>query len=267
MKAIIIPSIRGLGHVTRCRALANELTERGWNVSISGGYPPPSFSGLDVAIIDGPEFGPELYDQKIPCICIRDTMPNQVPGGSPEDFPGSCVLVVVPTAQIHGAGVVKYDQLFVDVSNQIHNRGRVIYGPGLSMLRREFHWRHCAPPLHRTGVWDCRKIDSFTPSAVAEAMSRAAVVITYGGMRAMEAACCGAPMVVYARNEGEALNATGLQRRGAAVALEHEPNAYEVAKELMAKPKVRQEMSERALKVVDGRGCYRVAEAIEEVLR
>lgn len=266
MKAIIVPSIRGLGHVTRCRALANELTERGWEASISGGYAPPG-TDADVVVIDGKEFGAEMYDWKVPSVCIRDTMPDRVPGGRAEDFPGSCVLVVVPTAHSEGACAIKYDQLFVDVSNQVHNRGRVVYGPGLSMLRREFRWRHCAPPVPRTGVWDCRKIDSFSPGAVAEAMSRAAVVITYGGMRAMEAACCGAPMVVYARNEGEALNATGLQSSGAAVALEYEPNAYDVAKELMAKPKVREEMSERALKVVDGLGCYRVAEAIEEVLR
>jgi UDP-N-acetylglucosamine:LPS N-acetylglucosamine transferase len=45
-------------------------------------------------------------------------------------------------------------------------------------------------------------------------MSRASLVITYGGMRAMEAACVGVPSIVIPRNEGEQLNAEFLTAGG-----------------------------------------------------
>ena len=66
----------------------------------------------------------------------------------------------------------------------------------------------------RTGILDVRDISDMSAVKLACSMATAAVVITYGGMRAMETACCGAPMVVVPRNRGEHLNAKGLRRQG-----------------------------------------------------
>jgi UDP-N-acetylglucosamine:LPS N-acetylglucosamine transferase len=68
---------------------------------------------------------------------------------------------------------------------------------------------------------------------MAEVMSKVALVVTYGGMRAMEAACIGVPSIIQPRNEGERLNAEFLRAGGK----------------------------------IDGLGCKRAADAIEELVK
>ena len=62
------------------------------------------------------------------------------------------------------------------------------------------------------GTFDARFIQNIAPEDLATAMAAADLVITYGGMRAMEAACIGAPMVVIPRNGGEQRNIDYLRR-------------------------------------------------------
>jgi spore coat polysaccharide biosynthesis predicted glycosyltransferase SpsG len=110
----------------------------------------------------------------------------------------------------------------------------LLAGPQFALLRPEFREMRDVN-WERRGIFDARDIAGMSAHGMSVAMRSAGAVITYGGMRALECACVGTPMFLNARNEGEAHNARGL--------MHHDP--------------------ERLMRIVDGLGCKRVADAIE----
>ena len=97
-----------------------------------------------------------------------------------------------------------------------------------------------------------------------EHLATASVVITYAGMRAMEAACVGVPMVLIPRNEGEVMNANGLEHAHAAKVIAEEWDALPMADRLMHDPRRLGAMGRAGRALVDGFGCQRVADSIEK---
>ena len=248
--ALCIPSTRGMGHVVRCRTLANELVERGWTVQTSGAKRPAGFVG-GVVIVDGDDMPPETYDWPCPVVAIRDTfaaLPWHVPHPT---------LMVVPSAGLRPAS---YAHLY-----------GVLSGPTYSLLRPEFRewaqrrddagWGFCG------NVFDARTVaveHTMSANEIGEHLATASVVITYAGMRAMEAACVGVPMVLIPRNEGEVMNANGLENAHAAKVVTEEWDAMPMADRLMRDPRKLGAMGRAGRALVDGFGCQRVADAIEK---
>ena len=245
--ALFIPSTRGMGHVVRSRALANELCERGWSCSTSGGKRPPGFKG-DVVVVDGDGMDPNVYDWPCKVVAIQD---------APRDH-RRCTFVVRPSAGLDPQSVPG------------HLLGKMMVGSRFALIRREFiAMSGINPGLCREDgqrpVWDARFVKDLSAETVALCMVNAAVVITYGGMRAMEAACVGVPMVVLARNEGELLNAQGLARAGAAKHVAEDDQVDDMVAKMLRYPQEKlRAMSDAGRALVDGRGCQRVADAIEE---
>ena len=100
---------------------------------------------------------------------------------------------------------------------------------GRELIRPEFSavtWTGGNGPLDIRGIVDVEAAD------LAAKIATASLVVTYGGMRAMEAVCVGAPVIVLPRNEGERSNVEFLRGGG------H----------------------------IDGLGCKRAADAIERLV-
>lgn len=238
----IVDHVRGMGHVVRSRALANALTERGWLVSACSKRP-PGFNG-DVVIVDGNHFESDAYDWRCPVVAIQDKHYQ----GSTLWPPGGLTLHVHASAK------------FINARTGI--RPVCLQGPTFSLLRREFLEVQWDPMMD---VSDLRAIKDASVFQMSILMARSAVVVTYAGMRAMEAACVGTPTVLVARNEGELWNAEGLAAVGAAKHISEEDQVIPMVRRLLESPRARlQRMSRIAQQHVDGRGCERVADAIEE---
>jgi spore coat polysaccharide biosynthesis predicted glycosyltransferase SpsG len=106
---------------------------------------------------------------------------------------------------------------------------RVLAGPEFSLLRPEF--RAISDCERGVAVVDMQESPIVEARARAEKIAQSALCTSGGGMTAMEIACVGTPAVFIARNAGEELNIAGLN----------------------------------AGAKVDGFGCQRVADAIEEM--
>ena len=277
-RAVFVVDVKsGQGHLVRSRALMTELASRGWRCSMVS-KPPGSVASHDVTIFDGPAFDcPEAYDQASgkPVVAIVDT-----PGARH----GADLTVC-------GSAGAKPDMFTCSgcVKTQGNATMVVCAGPQYALLRPEFRamrdWPPYGPMLPMPGVnisrmdgsdctFDVRAIEDQPAEAIAKWMRAAKVVITYAGMRAMEAACVGAPIEVFVRNEGERLNARGLMNGGAAL-------VFWTSDEAKCNPEDRlaafcldtteghealRTMSEAGRALVDGLGCQRVADAIERMI-
>jgi len=241
MKALFLPDDVGQGHAIRCRALAEALEKRGHRVFTVGMLDEiPRDHMFHVAIIDRRSYVPP-----IPGIAKTVRIVDEY------DSISACDMSVLGSA-MRGISEVGFRYTLI--------------GPMYSLLREEFRAERRVI-RSREGILDVRAISGWTPATLAEMMGCARVVITYGGMRAMEAACVGTPSVVVHRNRGEKLNADGLAEVGAAV-VAAESQAERMADTLFKSPlEVRQRMSTVAMELVDGRGCERVADAIEGLFR
>jgi spore coat polysaccharide biosynthesis predicted glycosyltransferase SpsG len=221
VKALFIVDDRpeaGLGHVVRCGALADELRERGW-ACLGGTLDARTRDHVDVVVMDAPRDAPRQYsreplvpDDRFKLVVIRDVPLRQ----------DDADLLVCGSA---GAT----PEMFKDCGAK-----RVLAGPGYSLLRPEFRaarWRQYSHPWEPL---DLTSVDGASASELAIAIGVSGGVITYGGMRLMEALCVGAPILkVIARNPGEELNVQGW----------------------------------KAGVEVDGWGCRRVADAIEAMFQ
>lgn len=237
-RALFVVSTRGQGHIVRCRALASELLTRGI-LSTMTDRSPLSATSFDVSIID---LGSEEHEIAVaaalrdrPVVAIVDT---------PHAIPADVVVC--------GSAGATNEMFPLDHPNWQSGKGRPVRlasGPGAALLRPEFLERRerlqrCFAHLSlRDPVpLDLRSVENMSADEIAGALFSSVAcgdpVITYGGMRAMEAACVrfGAEgMTIEARNPGEELNKAGL----------------------LADP-------ERDL--VDGRGCIRIGEIIQELV-
>jgi len=241
VKALFLPDDVGQGHAVRCRALAEALEKRGHRVFTVGMLDEiPRDHMFHVAIIDRRSYVPP-----IPGIAKTVRIVDEY------DSISACDMSVLGSA-MRGISEVGFRYTLI--------------GPMYSLLRQEFRQERSIL-RGREGIFDASSISGWTPAALAACMAQAEVVITYGGMRAMEAACVGTPSVVVHRNRGEKLNADGLAEVGAAV-ISAESQAERMADILLnSPPEVRERMSRAALDLVDGRGCERVADAIEGLFR
>jgi len=147
-----------------------------------------------------------------------------------------CVLVEGMGHTAADIFVVDYPEVFaIGTDRLVRVEDVPSHGPaaltlqGRELVRPEFRIKW----IGGNGALDARNVRGMGAADLAEAMSRASLVITYGGMRAMEAACIGVPMIVIPRNEGERLNAEFLAAGG----------------------------------TIDGLGCKRAADAIEELIK
>jgi spore coat polysaccharide biosynthesis predicted glycosyltransferase SpsG len=232
----------GNGHVVRCAALSAELEGRGWEcVTLPT---TEACSDVDVLVVDHPGADSAIYG-KAKVVQIVDA-----------PRPVEADLLVCGGAAAHVG-------MFLN-----HGAPEMLIGPRYALLRSAFRYGG----THKAGIFDARHVSGLSGADLATRLAMASVVITYGGMRAMEAASVGAPMIVIPRNEGEELNALGLMAAGAAayVTPEQERDAlFDIARAealyLLTDDKKRQSMSEAGRMVVDGRGCERVADAIERM--
>jgi spore coat polysaccharide biosynthesis predicted glycosyltransferase SpsG len=157
---------------------------------------------------------------------------------------------------------------------------KALAGPEYALLRKLFRHAHdeiiqysaSERDRHRH-LFDAREIQGWSESLVVTLMRSAPLVITWGGMRALEAACVGAPMICVEVNElnfGESNNIFGLWRAGAAYwwlgcELSHERTLAAVSK-LMQSKETLHKMSDAGLALVDGMGTMRVSDEIERMV-
>lgn len=159
----------------------------------------------DVAILDGVDFDKGDADKVVRIVDVPSS--------------ATCDLMVCGSAGVHSDFVAAH----------------ILAGPDYSLLRAEFRAARLRP-IKKLGrvTFDLRSVGHLSASDLALHLRRATHVTTFGGMRAMEAACVGVPhLEIIARNPGEELNKRGLE----------------------------------AGAVVDGLGVPRVADAIEALFQ
>ena len=233
-RALFIVSTRGLGHITRCRALASVLVQRGWASTMTT-KAPLSVSSHDVTVVDMD--GEEMFEGT----ALRAVMAKPV-----VRIANTCILsddvetwaiqpTNVPRITVVGSPGAEYYPILPPTVP-------ALLGGKYALLRPEFAEARDADMslpgnAQHGGLFDCRDIKDWSSTQIAYRMRNADMVISFGGMRALEAACVrkgGQDILVYARNAGE-----GLNKRGLADGQDH----------------------------IDGRGCQRVADALEELVK
>lgn len=253
-RALFVISTRGQGHIVRCRALAAELLTRGWFSTMTN-RSPLSGTSYDVSIVDlgDEEHAAAVYDalKDRPVVAIVDTpgprLVDMIVCGSP----GAKVEMFAPEPEGASAGTI-------------------LGGGAYALLRPEFRevsWgQHGFSSSH--DVFDLRTVERESAESLARIMAASRLVVTWGGMRAMEAACVGVPMICVSRDEnaGEMQNVHGLWKAGAAWWWEGYDHIQKVD-ELVAAGADLQVMSMVGRGLVDGLGCKRVADAIEELVK
>lgn len=243
----------GRGHVVRCGALANELRARGWECDFLA---QGEHGEADVLVVD-------LYHGQ----------------GAPMVHTGNTARVVqiadkvslMPTL-LRIKGEMARPDLIVDGGAGAHadmyrdsGAREVLAGPEYALLRPEFaktQW-----PLNSDLVWlDVRRFAGVEARQMACHMASAKVLITAAGMRAMEAACVGAPMILFVESDDQESNARALEAKCAGIIAYTEEYAQKQVKQLLKDPDWLSRMSFAGRSLVDGLGCKRVADAIERLV-
>jgi len=281
---------RGQGHLVRSRALADELFQRGWRVSLVN-EPLNNYSVADVVIVDGYCFGSDVYTEAdgIPRVVIADHPVHSSCGRFHHDDRDYAVALLV-NGTAAGYGGEKYERYGIRYCAPL-NPKKVLAGPAYALLRPEF--REYRPKKEeeifqrrQSGSYRCsdlRAVQNLTAGQLALQLADSRMALTYCGMRAMEAACVGVPMVLVERGADEELNAVGLATEGCAKLVRSDTWASkrrdvgdEKAEVWLADivnsglnpvslPSL-VEMSKKCLSLVDGLGCSRVADAIGDLV-
>lgn len=245
MKALVLADDRrgsGRGHIVRCHALGEALTDRGWDVNVAG-IGKADMKDADLVVMDLlPDARVAIERPQRSVQIVDDT--SLVP---------RCDILVCGSA---GAS----DGMF-----RVASAGRVLAGPQYCLLRPDFS-RAREKSIARSDVLDLRMVAGFSVNGMVELIASASVAISYGGMRAMECACAGTPTVLIPRNAGEEFNAAGLLAAEACVVAADYEATY-MAQALLESPTLLRKMGEQARELVDGRGVKRVAQAIAELVR
>lgn len=104
------------------------------------------------------------------------------------------------------------------------------------------------------------------PMSLADALARATVYVGAAGTTAVQAACVGIPAVINDAVANQAAQATALAGAGCAVVVGLGDLAPECLK-LLVDPGRCDAMADRGRALVDGRGAWRVAEAVRRLTR
>ena len=104
------------------------------------------------------------------------------------------------------------------------------------------------------------------PPSLAEALAETTIYVGAAGTTAVQAACVGIPAVINDAVPNQSAQAAALGRAGCAVVVDPEDLAAECIK-LLDDPARCDVMAERGRALVDGRGAWRVAEAVRRLAR
>lgn len=231
----------GRGHVVRSGALAAELQARGWETHVNE---PERIYDADVTVWDVKDREGDFWGNRV--VVIDDHKPQRC---------GAAGIIVNGGA---GAREEMYRECGADL---------VLAGPKYALLREPFRYFRWGSVAYQYDLKDVRGLDGgWTTEGVADFMASARLVITAGGMRSMEAACVGAPMILFIESEDQEMNAQALQRKCAGVIARDEEYAQRLAKELLKDTDWLARMSAAGRRLVDGLGCKRVADAIEALV-
>ena len=275
----------GQGHVYRTIALAKEMEKRGHNYTIAatpdtvGGeivwanvpsaHGLLSYSEIDCYILDIP--GPHHYIPYVwKTIYLDWTGDEQYDGAAIE----LCALKICqgipfgkPNADNEKAGF-EYAILWPDV---VEHRGQerkeqVFF---YSSQHNELTDR-VLKLLESTGI----KVVQPQPGTArsTELLASSAVAVTFGGMTCLEACCLGIPQVAIITGPKHELQINHLASREALWGLAD--HSLEMLYTLISfllnswknKPITYEKMSNMAMEVIDGKGVYRVADAIESLV-
>lgn len=241
-RVMFVVSSRGLGHITRCRALACELGRRGWASSMSS-HAPIVANSVDACVVDMDDGESIAEGAVLRAVGSKPTIRLANSDHMTDDirrYYDTLVHGRVPHITIIASpGETDSGAMWAGIGG---GYSRVLVGGKYALLRPEFVEARDAdssnPVIHgHGGLFDCRDVADWSATQMAYRMRFAYPVITYGGMRALESACVrkgGVDLLIYARNRGEELNKQGL-----ADGQDH----------------------------IDGRGCQRVADALEELVK
>ncbi len=237
----------GQGHRSRCRALAEELSNRGKITPLIHICGPMIPSAAEICRLAEPD-----------TVVVLDFL------GCHE---------VAADVRTSGRKVVVFDDgLCPNVRADLvvsgiageplyyPNANRTLAGPAYAVLRPEFVVARIVR-RRRGGVLDFRSVSGLTAGMMAQMMAGASVAISCGGQRALELACVGTPAVLVVDSPDQEHNVRGLVAAGAAVAVEA-AEVGRVAYALEAEASRLMEMSSRGRGLVDGHGRRRVADEI-----
>lgn len=241
--------------MVRSAALADELRARGWECN----FEPNRTGAPDLCIVDGHK-RPDVYaiHASVPFVLISDGRTLDPLLVDDDDDK--------PPALIVNGGAGAHPYMYAESGAK-----RVLAGPAYALLRPEFsktHWPTHTDDAFGLGFdWlDARRFVGMDAGQMARAMAGTQVLLTAGGMRAMEAACVGAPMVLFIESEDQESNAYALQKCAAGMIARDEAYGKKLVRELLKDPDWLARMSAAGRRLVDGKGCQRVADAIEELV-
>lgn len=273
----------GMGHVSRCSALAAAVGEPVRCLAYEAPAPlerdgvawepwsgPLTALEAGVAVIDGYRFDTIAeVAARLPVAIFHDGGP--VPDGvalviapiAGADHPGTlaglehaCLRRVFWDLPPHtgGGGVLvtagagpEGDALAEAILAQVEPPVTVVRGGASNLV---------APP-HATLL-------EAQPS-LRDVLLAADVVIATGGQTSLEAAACGTPAVLLALDDAQAEQAQRLERAGAAVTAASAHDAVQLAHALLQDTNRRAALSAAGRATVDGRGAHRVAAALSRI--
>jgi spore coat polysaccharide biosynthesis predicted glycosyltransferase SpsG len=267
----------GMGHVSRCSALAAALGEPVRCLAFEAEAPferdgvawTPWAGSLDelddtIAVIDGYRFDPTRLAARVAVALFHD-------GG---EVPPGVALVIAPIA--HGDGWLngfEYACLRREFwEREPHQGGAgVLVTTGAGSEGDELAEAVAAaldtPTVVRGPASQLRApagaIVLDAPPSLRAPLRAADVVIATGGQTSLEAAACGTPAVLLALDRAQAEQAERLARAGAALLADTPQSAARAAQDLLADREQRAHMSEAGQRTVDGRGAQRVARRVE----
>jgi UDP-2,4-diacetamido-2,4,6-trideoxy-beta-L-altropyranose hydrolase len=104
------------------------------------------------------------------------------------------------------------------------------------------------------------------PTSLADALARATVYVGAAGTTAVQAACVGTPSVINDAVANQSAQAVALARAGCAVVVDSDDLAVECLR-LLDDAGRRDAMANQGRALVDGRGAWRVADAVRHLVR
>jgi len=179
--------------------------------------------------------------------------------------PGTDVHKLLVTVGGSGAAAALQGEIAARAAAAFPNAEVLLAGPGTGSF---------------TGACEC-KLETFTasngrihrlphPSSLLEVASEIDLAVTAAGLTSYELACAGVPQLAIAVADNQRRVVDGLRRRDLAVCLDltrgDSLSDLPSALRRISEPALRRDLSERGMRVFDGRGAERAATALTELL-